>query len=374
MTQQHLRGAPYGQTPYGGQAPTGWSGQGFGQPGYGSPYGGTQPAQRRTNAPGGFGGPQPGVPHYGPPVRPPRRRSPLMSLLLGLVALCVLAIAGLVLVNALVGSSETAYQNDNYEVPPPDASPPPIPLPTTYTEAEDWLVNNAFYGQMAPIPVRCDNPPIDVANADDAALERHFNNQVECLMRVWQPPVTAAAFQLPRPSVTIYGESITTKCGESGVNAFYCSADQQIYFSNLLPQAVPIVRTNTWSADVVMAHEFAHAIQGRTGLLISAHALAQNADNERESNLMIRRLETQADCLAGVYLRSVSRSLGIQQSDLQGIEDTFAAVGDDTVTGEPEVEGNHGLARTRVYWGVTGLGTSEIGSCNTFAAPTRLVR
>ena len=378
MTQRQWGGAPYGQqqTPYGSQPPAGWGGRGFGQAAYGQPYR-AQPAPGtgpRGNPPGGFGGPQPGVPHYGPPVRAPRRRSPLMSLLLGLVGLSLLAIVGLVLVSALGSESTTAYQNENYQVPPPDSSPPAIPLPTTYTEAEDWLVNSRLYGQTAPIPVRCDNPPINVANASDADLETHFNGQVECLMRVWDPPVAAARFLLPRPSVTIYGEGITTKCGESGVNAFYCSADQQIYFSNLLPQAVPIVRTNRWSADVVMAHEFGHAIQGRTGLLISAHALAQDAGSEPESNRLIRRLETQADCFAGVYLRSVSRSLGVQQSDLRGIQDTFVAVGDDTVTGEPDAEGNHGLARTREYWGTVGLGTGDLGQCNTFTAPARLVR
>lgn len=297
-----------------------------------------------------------------------------MSLLLGLVALSLVAIVGLVVVNGIASSSQTAYQNDSYQVPPPDSAPPAIPLPKTYAEAADWLVNNRFYAQSAPIPVRCANPPINITNASDAELERHFNGQVECLMRVWQPPVTSAGFVLPRPSVSIYGESITTKCGESGVNAFYCSADQQIYFSNLLPQAVSIVRSNKWSADVVMAHEFGHAIQGRTGLLISAHALAQDAADERESNLMIRRLETQADCFAGVYTRSVSRSLGIQQTDLRGIEDTFAAVGDDTVTGDPGIEGNHGLAVSRIYWGTTGLGTSDIGKCVTFSAPPKLVR
>lgn len=297
-----------------------------------------------------------------------------MSLLLGLVTLGVLAIAGLVLVNSFTGSSSTAYQNDTYQAPPPDSSPPPIPTPTTYGQAEDWLVDNRFYAQTTPIPVRCDNPPINIANASDDQLDAHFNSQVECLMRVWDPPVTGVGYQLPRPSVTIYGQQITTRCGEAGVNAFYCSADQQIYFSNLLPRAVPIVRTNKWAADVVMAHEFAHALQGRTGLLISAHALAQNAESERASNLMIRRLETQGDCFAGMYLRSVARSLGIEQSDLRGIEQTFAAVGDDTITGDPNIEGNHGLARSRVLWGTTGLGTSEIGQCNTFTAPASQVR
>lgn len=378
MTQQQWGGSPYGQRPYGNQPPSGWGGQGFSQPTYGaySPYvGPTAPGgARQPNPPGGFGGPQPGVPHYGPPVQPPRRRSPLVALLRGLVALCVLAIVGLVLVNLFTGTSESAYQNDNYQVPPPDSAPPELPAPQTYDQAESWLVSNALYAQSAPIPVRCENPPINVANASDQDLETHFNNQVGCLMRVWDPPVTAAGFLLPRPSVTIYGEKITTKCGESGVNAFYCAADQQIYFSDLLPQAVTIVRTNKWAAEVVMAHEFGHAIQGRTGLLISAHAMAQNTEDERQSDQLMRRLETQADCFAGIYVRSVAQSMGIQQSDVRGIQDTFVAVGDDTLTGKPNIEGDHGLARSREYWGAVGLGTSDIGKCNTFTAPASQVR
>ena len=193
-------------------------------------------------------------------------------------------------------------------------------------------------------------------------------------MRVWQPPVTGAGFEIVRPSVTIYGSGINTKCGEAEINAFYCSADQQVYFSNQLPAAVPIVQESKWAADVVMAHEFGHALQGRTGLLVSAHALSQNSDNKSQANEFIRRLETQADCLSGMFMRSVSRSLGIQQADVAGIQATYVAVGDDTLTGDPNVEGTHGLARAAEYWGALGLGTSAVGDCNTFVADSDLVR
>ncbi len=297
-----------------------------------------------------------------------------MVVLLGLIALVVLALAGLVIANLVAGTSNVAYQNDDYQVPPPDTNPPPLPSPTTYGEAEDWLVNNALYQQSVPVPVRCNSAPINVADADDAKLEEHFNGLMECLVRVWQPPLTAAEFTIVRPTVTIYGREINTKCGKSGVNAFYCSADQQIYFSNELPRAVPIVAEDKWAADTVMAHEFGHAIQGRTGLLISAHALAQNAESKPEANLFLRRLETQADCFSGQFMRSVSQSLGIQRSDVEGILATYAAVGDDTLTGENDVDGNHGLAATRKYWGATGLSNSPISACNTFEAQKNLVR
>ena len=124
-----------------------------------------------------------------------------------------------------------------------------------------------------------------------------------------------------------------------------------------------------WAADVVIAHEFGHALQARTGILISAKALGHEAGDEPTDLLYSRRLETQADCFSGLFIRSVSSSLGIQQSDLSGIEDTYRAVGDDTLSGRPTILANHGLARSRLFWGTKGLGNSTVGSCNTFTVP-----
>nr|WP_232530756.1 neutral zinc metallopeptidase [Microlunatus antarcticus] len=197
---------------------------------------------------------------------------------------------------------------------------------------------------------------------------------MECLVRVWEPPVTGAGLIIVRPSVTIYGAKMTTKCGTSGVNAFYCAADQQVYYSNRLDDELPIIAQDKWAADVVIAHEFGHALQARTGILISAKALGQNSNDEKTDLLYSRRLETQADCFSGMYIRSVSQSLGINQSDLAGIEDTYKAVGDDSVTGDSTVLGNHGLARSRVFWGDAGIGNAQISACNTFTAPANQVR
>lgn len=290
------------------------------------------------------------------------------------MGLAAIALIGLAATSLFSPSSQVAFQNDAYRVPPPDQNPPALPLPDTYDEAQRLVASNTFYSQTAPIPVRCGAQPINVATASDAALKSHFETLMECTVRVWQPPVEKAGFRIVRPTVTIYGKDVTTKCGKSDVNAFYCSADQQVYFSNRLPDYVPIVKTEKWAADVVMAHEFGHALQARTGILISAHALAQNSGNKATELEMSRRLETQADCFAGMFTRAVSTSQGIQQSDVQGIEGTFAAVGDDAVSGESNVVGNHGLAPTRQYWGTIGLGTSDVGQCNTFTANKSLVR
>ena len=60
------------------------------------------------------------------------------------------------------------------------------------------MTANAFYGQTAPAPVRCEVPAIDVARASDAVLDSHFESLIECLVRVWQPPLTEAGFQIFR--------------------------------------------------------------------------------------------------------------------------------------------------------------------------------
>jgi predicted metalloprotease len=382
VAQQQWGGQPrygtqpqYGQPPYGPPQPRpGYPVAPPGYPPYGVPGGYGQPQFGRGPVPG-FGQ-QLGVPQYGPsPTVPgPRRSNPLKVLMLVLIGVCVLALGGLVLAGLVSGASDVAYQNDDYKVPPPDKNPPPLPFPKTYDEANQFLVKNPFYDQSAPLPVRCNSQPINVGTASDDQLKSHFEGLMECLLRVWQPPVTKAGFIIVRPTVTIYGTEITTKCGKSGVNAFYCGADQQVYYSNRLDENIPIVRDNKWAAEVVMSHEFGHALQGRTGILASFVGLVNN-NSDKDSQLELsRRIETQADCFSGMFVRAVSQSLGMQQSDLDGIEQTYVAVGDDTLTGKPDVVGNHGHAVNRKYWGDTGLGTSAVGKCNTFVAPKSLVK
>jgi predicted metalloprotease len=304
----------------------------------------------------------------------PRPRRGLRILLLALIAVAMLAIAAFVVAGLSGDPTDAAYANDDYQVPPPDTSPPELPLPQTYEQAEEWITANALYAQAVPAPVRCNSMPINVTTATDSELESHFDGLMECLVRAWQPPVTAAGFLIVRPTVTIYGDQISTKCGTASVNAFYCSADQQLYYSNRLPEVIESVAENKWTADVVMAHEYAHLVQGRAGIAISAHALGQRSGDKLTEFAYVRRLETQADCFSAMFLRSVSVSLGIRQADLDGILATYIAIGDDTLSGDPNVVGNHGLARSREYWGTVGLSTSEVAKCNTFIAPPNLVR
>jgi predicted metalloprotease len=299
-------------------------------------------------------------------------------LLLAVIGLGLLAVLALVMINAMGGGQPQsgAYANDDYQVPPPDLNPPPIPVPQTFDEAEQWLTQNDVYGATTPAPVRCEVPAIDVARASDAVLDAHFEELVACLVRVWQPPLTSAGFEIVRPSVTIYTEQISTRCGSGRMprNAFYCPADQQIYWSNTLGDILAPFRESPRAGDQIMAHEFGHAIQGRTGIIASSQGIRQALSDDRARLQMGRRTEVQADCFAGLFLRSVSSSLGLEQSDVERIERDFFNSGDDVLSGDPNYVGDHGRGRSRQLWGTTGLSTDQVGRCNSFTAPADQVR
>ena len=78
--------------------------------------------------------------------------------------------------------------------------------------------------------------------------------------------------------------------------------------------------------------------------------------------------------MSATFMRSVSRSLNIQQEDVDEILNSYSAVGDDVLSGRPDIDGDHGLARSRRHWGEVGLFIGEIGKCNTFTADDTLVR
>lgn len=313
---------------------------------------------------------------YRPPMPPPRK-SPLKAIVIGAVAVCLIALGGIVLVNLLQpGGVGTRYENESYTAPPIDKNPDRIPIPGTTGEATDWMQNNKLYDQQIPNPVRCDMPNINPARASDQEAEKYLNELTECLMRVWDNQVMQkAGYTLPRPSVTVYSTQITTRCGTAPTrNAFYCSGDQQLYFATDVLTILPSrLQDNRLALDAVLGHEFAHHMQGRSGILAAAHLTARR-ENERDALVYMRRLEVQADCLNSMFLRSVSAARNITQNDFNDVAEIYYSIGDDVLSGKPDVWGGHGLGETRRTWARKGFTTNNVSICNSFTAPESEVR
>ncbi len=335
----------------------------YGQPGYGQP-GRFQPSGQ---------GVQPGG---------PRRGNPFRNLLLGLILVIAVGFFAIALTNYLGADvpggnwpSANPTTAPPVAVPEPDFDPPAVPQPETYEEAEKWLTENAAYTQSAPIPTDCQVPGIDLPEASVTELTDHMNALTGCLWRVWSAPLEAAGFQMPRPPVTVYTEPITTACGDQDdVNAVYCAADQRIYYAKPLYKIFPKDQQRmAFVADTIIAHEFGHAIQARTGILISSIAWEQKA-SKAEARVFSRRLEVQADCFAGMFTSAVGASSGLSNDDLVNLREVMYNLGDDVLSGKANYDGDHGLGKSRKTWFTTGQDNSLMGTCNTYTVPAAAVR
>lgn len=397
MTQQPWGGPPdqwnRGQSPLNapfGQAP-GWPQQA--QAPYGQqPLWGQQPVQQAW----------PGVPTPSqfPPPRPPRRRRSFFGSVVRFVVVCVFIMVAFSFIRGALssilptptgptptsqggstaggtngsGTGTTQYQNEGYQAPPADFNPPDLPQPKTYSEAETWLTDNAVYRQNVPSPTNCTMKPVE-SGLSKAQMQTRLNELMACLMQVWEPPLKASGFEMPRPPVTVYTSSVTTACGVmKEINAAYCAGDQRVYYALQLLDALPNnVASTKYAAEDVIAHEFGHAVQARTGILISERALEQKA-SDANATIMSRRTEMQADCFGGLYVESVAQSQGLTQADLQTLVDMTYYLGDDVLSGQPNIQGDHGLGKNRMTWFAKGVQTNQVGVCNTWVVPATQVR
>ena len=317
------------------------------------------------------------MPAYAPTAPPQRQRTrrPARTLLLALIGVALVALAGLAIVSLTSQPSEVAYVNDDYEVPPPDTDPPPLPRPETYEQAEQWITANAFYPQTVPAPVRCDSQPINVTTASDEQLEAHFDGLMECLVRVWQPPITAADFMIVRPTVTIYGDrdhhQVRRRRGERVLLLGRPAALLQQPAAPGHPQCGQRTsgpRTSSWLTSTPICCRAGPG--SRSPPTRSPSAAGTRRPSTPTSAGWRPRPTASRECSSG---RCRCR-WGSSRTTWTGIEATYVAIGDDTLTGDPNVVGNHGLARSRKFWGTRGIGTSAVGDCNTFVAPEAQVR
>lgn len=403
-----------------------WGNQGQPAPG-GQPWG--QPAWSRPNPawgpPSGYpqphpgqpvqypGQPQPsayrvpqaqfGQPAYGQPgsFQPPNRgnsprgprKNPVRGLLLGLLMVVGIGFFLISLMHYL--GSEDEYQSaenqpgpaptatatatvpstEPAQVPAPDYDPPAIPEPKTYGDATELLRGNPVYAQSIVVPTDCTVPEIDITTAPVGQLTAHLNDLTACLMRVWQAPVTAAGFKLPRPPVTVYNEPITTGCGTlDEVNAVYCAADQRIYYAKPLYRIFPDDQQKArFVIEMVLAHEFGHTIQARSGILISSAAWEQKVSSD-EALVYSRRLEVQADCFSGMFTSAIAQASGLSQAEMANLQKVVYNLGDDVLTGQAGYEGNHGSGKARQRWFTTGQDSTVMGECNTYTVPASRVR
>jgi uncharacterized protein len=176
------------------------------------------------------------------------------------------------------------------------------------------------------------------------------------------------------PVLVLFSGTTASPCGNaSGASGpFYCPADQKAYIDTdfFATMARQLGAKGDFAAAYVIAHEVAHHVQNELGILGQVNERRQ-AVGDTQANALTVRLELQADCLSGVWARSVDGLL--EPGDLEEALNAARMIGDDLLqkragrVPQPHTF-THGTSEQRSRWFATGYDTGDIRSCDTFGA------
>lgn len=151
------------------------------------------------------------------------------------------------------------------------------------------------------------------------------------------------------------GERTVTGCGAvaDDMAAFYCPADDTIYFGERLGRQV-YDGLGDFGVAYALAHEYSHNVQQELGWFGSGARLTTVAP-----------FELQADCMAGAWGNAVYREGLLDDSDVEEAVRTANAVGDFDLT-NPQ---HHGTPPERADAWLTGYRSGDPSACRAFVPP-----
>ncbi|MFC7326421.1 neutral zinc metallopeptidase [Marinactinospora rubrisoli] len=237
---------------------------------------------------------------------------------------------------------------------------------------EHALLANPLYetGRLAPLPC----PAPELTASDPASMERFLSTVADCLDEAWQTQFDRAGIPFDPPNRVFWSEPGSSPCRDypSTAGAFYCRASKSIYIGT----SDVVDKWNGAEDSVVyaslLAHEYAHHVQGESGLLDYYHDQRRREPDVPAQNAWTRRSELQANCLAGAFLGAVAVSYPVTESDRRTVREDAAATADREDS--TDAERTHGSAANSVLWIEHGMERQDPGACNTWGADAELVQ
>jgi predicted metalloprotease len=167
----------------------------------------------------------------------------------------------------------------------------------------------------------------------------------------WQKQFNGSGYRYSPAKELIFDNKLKSACGVKAslrTGPFYCTADQSIYFPLAFFQKVP-EKFGDAATAVVVAHENAHRVQDLLGLF-------------DDPKIISAQLELQADCLAGVWAKTVYTRGLLEDGDIGEI------LGVTDLAGDPQnfpinAPGAHGSSQMRIASFNKGYNGGKPGSC-----------
>lgn len=296
-----------------------------------------------------------------PSTRPKRRTLPIVF---GGVAFSVALALVLAFAPSVLRHKELASQ----PTPSEAASSMPTSLEPTPAGASfpkyngSGATDNVLYNigwnrdaALATCPTLTRNAP----QHDDASTKNSLTVIIHCLVSLNAPALAEYEIDVPTPKIVFYKNSAETACARitDGEIGSLCTSDQTLYFSLNAARSAPGYADNPLGLYWIASHEFGHWLQYQTGILNRV------GDTLVES----RRVELQANCMAGMFLNAVWTQAGGNAAVLQTMTRSFRSIYGDEIPGE----GTHGSPASATKWfdkGFANGGRSSYAACNTFVA------
>ncbi|MEU0566795.1 neutral zinc metallopeptidase [Nonomuraea sp. NPDC005983] len=388
------------------------------QPPYAPQHGHPYPQQPPPPPPGAQWPPQQPAPSPPPPMPPappmppqgpygqwpqPRKKSGMGVVgVVGAVFASVAALFVLIVIGAAVfkGSSRhtpvaiPSYSPDRYRTPFPEettsptddssdepTSPPSSePTPTHSTEPRTTvtlntsLKNNTLYRAGTLPRISC---PAGNANVfSHSQLKALILKTGRCMDRAWGPIMQRQGIPFRPPSYAIAATRGRGACGDypapGNMVPYYCPRNNTIYASTSAMargngNARGYGQIIQWNGGIIsmMAHEYGHHVQNISGLMNSWWDQTSSSSSRSGKLALSRRLELQATCFGGMWMRSVAASYPVSAAERRQLFSFYGQVGD--YPGWPR---DHGTPVNNNRWFRQGWERNQAFQCNTWMAPS----
>jgi predicted metalloprotease len=245
-------------------------------------------------------------------------------------------------------------------------------------------VVNGVSGAGAGVPGPVQEGTIGTCTAEQANTTREcrLSATVDANDTFWAQQLASLGVDYRQPDVLSFEGSVDTGCGpaSSATGPFYCPPDQTVYLDLGFYDEL----TSRFGASggplaemYVLSHEYGHHIEQLTGLMAAADR--QGTGPESDSV----RIELTADCMAGMLIGSLARTVDpdtgvtyLEPPTREQVADALSAasaVGDDRIqqqaTGTVNPEAwTHGSSEERQAWFTTGYEGGTFADCNALEA------
>ncbi|GGL33508.1 neutral zinc metallopeptidase [Planomonospora parontospora] len=225
------------------------------------------------------------------------------------------------------------------------------------------LTHNPLY-RTGKLTVPCGRHPDDFASV--GAAKKHLTAMMGCMNASWSAQLKKAGLPFKKPAVRFITGPTRVCGGEWGeyVVGVYCIKQRQMI---ILVDDYSIQQPADPDILHVLAHEYAHHVQNLTGM--TAAVSRTRVRTEAQALTYIRRLELQAECLAGAFMASIWASQEYKAEEWEALVNAARHNGDEQI-GEGRT---HGSSKNQIAWLQKGFAAASPAACNTWTAPASRV-